>query len=137
MSNSAAATLLRSSRITPTIPRQNILSICLTSKRPLTVADVASRVGERAHLATIYRTLEKFVSVGILSRIDFQEGKSRYEYVHEHHHHAVCDGCGLIVEVHDHALENSADHLHVGQGFAVTRHLIEFFGLCHNCQKKG
>ncbi len=122
-------------KITPA--RIRVLDTLINSKKPLTVEDVAKKLGSQAHLATIYRTLEKFVSVGIFERVDFQEGKFRYEYVHDHHHHAVCDSCHTIVEIKDSTFEKQINKLNISGGFNITRHAIEFFGLCGPCQKKG
>lgn len=121
----------------PTPARLKIMSLCLTAKHPLTVAEVAAKMGSRAHLATIYRTLEKFAAANLLTRVDFQEGKFRYEYVHDHHHHAVCEGCGKVAEVQDKRLEAVMASVKVDGGFSITRHALELFGLCRSCQLKG
>lgn len=129
--------ILLAAGLEPTPARRRIFEICVKAQHPLTVADVAARVGETAHLATIYRTLEKFATANLLTRVDFQEGKFRYEYVHDHHHHAVCEGCGQVTEVQDPQLETIMAKLKVGRGFSITRHALELFGLCQSCQRKG
>ncbi len=129
--------ILANAGIEVTAARQKILEICFNARSPLSVADVAAKVGHHAHLATIYRTLERYATARILTRVDFQEGKFRYEYVADHHHHAVCEGCGKIAEVQDKKLEKVMDNLDVGRGFSITRHALELFGFCSNCQKKG
>ena len=137
MQNIRAKEILVTSGLEATPARIKVLSTCMSATHPLSVADVAVKVGASAHLATIYRTLEKLASANILTRVDFQEGKFRYEYVHDHHHHAVCESCGKIAEVQDDRLETIMENVKVGSGFSVTRHALELFGLCHNCQKKG
>ncbi|MCE7897856.1 MAG: hypothetical protein DPW11_00360 [bacterium] len=132
-----AKKILVNSGLEATPARINVLSTCISATRPLSVADVAAKVGSTAHLATIYRTLEKLASANILTRIDFQEGKFRYEYVSDHHHHAVCESCGKVIEVQDKRLEAIMENVKVGSGFSITRHALELFGLCHSCQKKG
>lgn len=119
--------------------RESILRICTQSDKPLDVNFVAEKMGDKAHLATVYRTLEKFVTAGILERVDFQEGKFRYEYMHHHHHHAVCENCGKVEDIEESSRELSAiEHrLSTGSGFSVTKHILELFGLCHKCQMKG
>jgi len=129
--------LLKEAGIEATPARLRVLDICISAGQPLTVEDVAKKVGGKAHLATVYRTLEKFVISGILTRIDFQEGKFRYEYVVDHHHHAICESCGSIAEIKDNNLENVMHTLKVGRGFSISRHALELFGLCHGCQLKG
>ena len=137
MQNIRTTDLLLNSGIKYSKARSRILDICISAKHPLTVAEVAAKVGTNAHLATIYRTLETFASANLLSRVDFQEGKFRYEYVHDHHHHAVCESCGKVAEVQDKKLESVMDNLKVDSGFSITRHALELFGLCKNCQNKG
>lgn len=137
MQNIRTTQLLTDAGIEFTKARARILEICMGAKHPLTVAEVAGKVGATAHLATIYRTLEKFASANLLARIDFQEGKFRYEYVHDHHHHAVCEACGRVSEVQDKKLEDMMDRIKVESGFNITRHALELFGLCRSCQKKG
>lgn len=116
-----------------------VLSACMISNIPLDVSQVYEKLGGKVHLATVYRTLEKFVALGLLERIDFQEGKFRYEYLHSHHHHAVCESCGKVEDIVDtqtqvKSLEKS---LALNSGFSVTKHILELFGICNNCQKKG
>ena len=88
-------------------------------------------------VATVYRTLEKFVSVGILERVDFQEGKFRYEFMHGHHHHAVCNSCGKVENVVDSLTEVEAieSRIQKESGFRVTKHALELFGICNKCQR--
>lgn len=117
--------------------RVKILAACIASQTPQAVADVARVIGDKAHLATVYRTLELLVKATILTRVDFQEGKFRYEYVKDHHHHAVCDRCGRVAEIQDKNLENLMDNINVENGFSITRHALELFGICQGCQKKG
>lgn len=129
--------ILLAKNLKPSPKRVKILSVCMATPTPLDVASVAKKIGDHAHLATVYRTLEKLVLAGILERIDFQEGKFRYEYVHDHHHHAICDSCQTIVEIQDQTFEKQISSLTISNGFNITRHAIEFFGLCGPCQKKG
>lgn len=137
MQNIRAKEILVRAGLEATPARIKVLTTCMSATHPLSVADVVLKVGSTAHLATIYRTLEKLASANILSRVDFQEGKFRYEYVHDHHHHAVCESCGKIAEVQDDRLEAVMGNVKVGSGFSITRHALELFGLCRSCQKKG
>jgi Fur family transcriptional regulator, ferric uptake regulator len=129
--------ILTSKGLKPSVARNLILGICIESDLPLDVDSVAQKMGTKAHLATIYRTLEKFVSVRILDRIDFQEGKFRYEYMHGHHHHAVCNSCGKVEDVVDSLTEVEAieSRIRKESGFKVTKHALELFGICNKCQR--
>ncbi len=127
--------ILVSKKLKPSSARMLILGICMNSDLPLDVDTVVEKMGKKAHLATIYRTLEKFVSVHILERIDFQEGKFRYEFMHDHHHHAICNSCGKVEDVEDKGIEVIESSIKSKTGFTVTRHALELFGLCNKCQR--
>ena len=127
--------ILTTHGLAATPAREAILRTCMTSDKPLDVNFVASKMGDIAHLATVYRTLEKFVAVGILERVDFQEGKFRYEYVKEHHHHVVCNDCGKVADIQDSGIEKIEQSVSQQTGFIVTKHSLELFGLCNKCQR--
>ncbi len=135
--NSKVLSILLDHNLKPSRARLGILTICLNSDTPLDVTQVSDKLAGHTHLSTVYRTLEKFVSVGILERIDFQEGKFRYEFMHGHHHHAVCNSCGSVEDVSDSSSEIEAleRRLSKQSGFSVTKHVLELFGLCHKCQR--
>jgi Fe2+ or Zn2+ uptake regulation protein len=137
MTRTMLSQLLLQKGLKATPRRLKILSACVNESIPLDVNDVAKKVGSTVHLATVYRTLEKLVTVGILEQVDFQEGKLRYEYAHHHHHHAVCAKCGSVEDVKDAGIEVVETNLKKQTGFLVTKHTLELFGICLNCQKKG
>lgn len=134
-----STSILRDAGLEPTPARVKILDICLNSDLPLEVSEVASSVGRHAHLATVYRTLEKLVTLGILVRVDFHEGKFRYEFPRTHHHHAICESCGKIEDIKNSEAELTSIEKSVTSesGFVVSRHVMELFGLCNKCQKMG
>ena len=60
-------------------------------------------------LATVYRTILLLEEIGVIYKLDLNDGCSRYELAHEHethrHHHLVCNSCGRVLEVHGDLLE--------------------------------
>lgn len=93
-------------------------------------------------LATIYRTLQLFVDVGILSKVDFNDGRSRYELIDNedvhNHHHLICVNCGKIYEVEE--FENNITPtlekaIEKDYNFKILNHSIKFYGLCEKCNK--
>jgi Fe2+ or Zn2+ uptake regulation protein len=127
--------ILNDKKIKPSTARLNILHICVMSNTPLDVQAVAKKLPESIHLATVYRTLETFVAAGILEKIDFQEGKFRYEYMHDHHHHAICNNCGKVEDITDAGIEAIESKIAKKTGFAISKHVLELFGLCIKCQR--
>ncbi|MBT7223583.1 MAG: transcriptional repressor, partial [Marinovum sp.] len=51
----------------------------------------AAAVDKRISLATVYRTVKLFEEAGILDRVDFGDGRSRYESAERAHHDHLID----------------------------------------------
>jgi len=57
--------------------------------------------GSDISLATTYRTLKLFVSMGTFRELDFSEDHKHYELIHDDetpHHHIICIDCGKTAE---------------------------------------
>ena len=72
--------------------------------------------------------LDAFLTHGIITRIEFQEGKFRYELTGEEHHHLLCSNCGKIEDISDCNLSGLEEEIRQKKGFLVKRHVLEFFG---------
>ena len=120
-------------RVTP--QRRAILEILEASDRPLSVEDIRQRLGERGSgVPTIYRNLQRFVEKAWAEPILGPDQTMRFVRCRSggHHHHLQCEACGRTVEVQACGVETS---LHAPSGFKVTRHHLQLFGLCPDCQK--
>lgn len=97
----------------------------------------AARGGEIG-LATVYRTLDLLADLGILQRLDFGDGRSRYEMnengAQHHHHHLICVRCGKVAEFGEDLLEELEGKVRERTGFWVTDHQVKFYGLCPVCR---
>lgn len=90
-------------------------------------------------IATVYRTLDLLEEVGVLQKLDFGDGRARYEIADDdahHHHHLVCTWCGAIIEFEDDLLDELEREIERRTGFHIRDHVAKFFGICVNCQKK-
>lgn len=88
-------------------------------------------------LATVYRTLELLAELDILQKMDFDDGRSRYELNDEavhHHHHLICVKCGRVIEFADDLLETLEAMVSRKTGFQVLDHHLKFYGLCGACR---
>ncbi len=66
----------------------------------------ADRYGRRDRLATVYRVLNQFDDAGIVTRHNFEGGKSVFELTQQHHHdHLICLDCGKVIEFTDESIE--------------------------------
>ena len=95
------------------------------------------RADPRISAATVYRTMKLLAELGIAHAQRFGDGHTRYESaVDRHHHdHLICTRCGAIIEFENDRIEALQDSVARRHGFKVTRHKLELYGLCHNCQK--
>ena len=93
-------------------------------------------------LATVYRTLELLSDLGILQKMEFGDGCSRYEVndtdpTRHHHHHLICTKCGKVEEFDEDLLESLEADIERKTGFRTLDHQVKFFGICKECQEKG
>ena len=85
--------------------------------------------------ATVYRSVEKLVNMGLLDRVEFANGTHHYRVCGDsHHHHLTCTQCHRVVEVdvclpvdQFTAISNQTD-------FAIEGHSLTLFGRCANCR---
>ena len=92
-------------------------------------------------LATVYRSLELLSDLGILQKMEFGDGCSRYEVntldpTRHHHHHLICTKCGKVQEFDDDLLEDLEQDIAEKSGFQIIDHQVKFFGVCKECQEK-
>jgi Fe2+ or Zn2+ uptake regulation protein len=87
-------------------------------------------------LVTIYRTLSVFKQLGMVSRVEFQEGQFRYELCQgrAHHHHIRCEGCGRIEDLMLCPLKKVMALVERETQFLVKDHSLEFIGWCPQCR---
>lgn len=88
-------------------------------------------------LATVYRTVQLLEEIGVVCKLDLNDGCGRYELVHEEenhqHHHLVCTICGSVIEVQDDLLDVLEHEVEEKYKFKITNHSVKFFGICERC----
>lgn len=91
-------------------------------------------------LATVYRTILLLEELGVISRLDLNDGCSRYEIVHSNethrHHHLICNNCHKVSEVQDDLLEELEADIEKQYKFKILDHSVKFYGICDECQRK-
>jgi Fur family ferric uptake transcriptional regulator len=93
--------------------------------------------GTRVGIASVYRVLEGLDRSGLVQRIDFGDGVSRFEPARgsEHHHHFVCDDCGKVEPFEDPALEAAIVGVAGGRGYEMAAHDVVLRGACGDCNR--
>jgi len=90
--------------------------------------------GDDVGLTTVYRTLQALADAGEVDVLRTPDGESVYRQCSTgHHHHLVCRGCGLTVEIEGPAVETWANKTARAHGFAEVEHTLEIFGTCQSC----
>jgi Fur family ferric uptake transcriptional regulator len=91
----------------------------------------------RVSRASVYRILEELERLRLVQRVETGQAMVRYERVserEEHHHHLVCDECGLVMPFSDAGLERAIDRLSKTVPLTVSEHEIVLHGSCRDCR---
>jgi Fur family transcriptional regulator, ferric uptake regulator len=91
----------------------------------------ASKIDNNISLATVYRTVGLFEGYGVIEKLDFSDGKARYEWksdVREHHHHLIDLDTGEVIEFQDDELEELKERIAVRLGYKLVNHRLELYG---------
>lgn len=104
------------------------------------IYDEVKKVCPDIGLATVYRTVSLLEEIGVIFKLDLNDGCSRYELVHSEeqhrHHHLVCNECKAVYEVQDDLLDELEARIEGTYGFKILDHSVKFFGICAECCKK-
>ena len=130
---------LKSTGLKATIPRLKILEVFQRSgQRHMSAEDVYRiLLQERSDvgLATVYRVLTQFEQASILTRSQFEGGKSVYELDQgQHHDHIVCLDCGQVEEFYDPEIEQRQQAVAKLKGFTITDHALSLYATCNKAQ---
>jgi Fur family transcriptional regulator, ferric uptake regulator len=104
----------------------------------LEIEDALRARGQRRSVsrASVYRILDELEQLGLVQRVETGQAMVRYERVCErerHHHHLVCDQCGLVMPFSDAALERAIGELSEKVPLRVSEHEIVLHGSCEAC----
>ena len=90
----------------------------------------ATAIDPRISLATVYRTVKLFDEAGILDRIDFGDGRARYEDAErEHHDHLIDMATGAVIEFVDPEIEELQERIARRLGYRLKGHRLELYGV--------
>jgi len=85
--------------------------------------------------ASIFRTLNLFLDLAIIRKIDVGDKTMTYEFVdhHNHHEHMRCDCCNSIIGFHADSICKMILEEAKKMWFQVKSHSISVVGKCKNC----
>ncbi|MBV9120194.1 MAG: transcriptional repressor [Chloroflexi bacterium] len=125
-------------RLTP--QRQAILEVIQASDNHPTAAQIFAAVKEkqpRVAFGTVYKALDLLSRTGQILQLEFGDAASRYDRRTDRHDHAICTGCGRLVDIDVHLPKHLAGEASRASGFNISQHTTHFFGLCPACQDQG
>lgn len=131
------------------MPRQIILEILEENEDFVSAEDLFMQVHERhpgIGLATVYRTLQLLVEIGVVSRIETGDGKGRFRLARQDERNRravlICTNCfksiplGSIENEEEELLEQLEDKIGAANEFSVRQSVLHFYGLCRECAQK-
>jgi Fur family transcriptional regulator, ferric uptake regulator len=90
--------------------------------------------GKGLGLATVYRSLDLLKREGLVQARLLPNGESVYSMMQHDRHHLTCVQCGKILPIDACPVHHLEEQLSVSHQFKIHYHLLEFFGLCSDCQ---
>ncbi len=88
------------------------------------------RVNKKISIATIYRTLRLFEAASIIEKLDFGDGRARYEHLYAtHHHHFIDLQTGKVIEFKHEELERLKIKIAHELGYELIHHKLEMYGI--------
>lgn len=122
--------------------RRAVVAVLGEAEAPLTIPEILHAAPGLAQSST-YRNLAVLEQAGVVQRIVTGDDHARFELTEQltghHHHHLVCDGCGVVVDVAlpdalEHELERVANDVATGSDFVLTEHRLDLVGRCTTCR---
>jgi Fur family ferric uptake transcriptional regulator len=84
--------------------------------------------------STIYRTLELFRDLGLISETDLGGGVRHYQLLDAgRHHHLICRACGAMIELDDDLIDPLRAAVRERHGFEPCIDHLALFGWCASC----
>lgn len=135
-----ATAMLERAGLRPTRQRLAIVIELDRTERPMTAQALHTRLNRGRHgpgLATVYRTVQALADAGFARAFPGSEGELSYKLCEPgHHHHLICERCGLVVEIPSCEVEGWARQTARRRGFTVSSHQAEVFGVCERCSNR-
>ncbi len=116
-----------------TTPRRVIAQVLQDSDDHPDVEELFARanaVDEGISIATVYRTVKLFEEAGILDKLEFGDGRARYEDAErEHHDHLIDMNSGEVIEFVDPDIEALQEKIAAKLGYELRGHRLELYGV--------
>ncbi len=90
----------------------------------------AAKIDPKISLATVYRTVKLFEEAGLLDKLEFGDGRARYEdAMRDHHDHLIDVNTGQVIEFVDPEIEALQERIAARLGYRLIGHRLELLGV--------
>ena len=94
-----------------------------------TLFERANKIDSKVSIATVYRTVKTLKNAGILEKLEFNDGRSRFEdAVRKHHDHLIDLDTGKVIEFIDEEIEHIQKKIASKLGYELIGHKLELYG---------
>src|SRR3954462_10815283 len=119
--------------------REQIVNVFLRQEGHLSaddLVDLIRREDHRISRATVYRTLQWMVDAGIARKVDFGEGRFRFEhsYRQPRHFHLICKSCSRSFEFLSSDIEALVEEVANARSFSPSQSVVQIYGQCEECR---
>jgi Fur family ferric uptake transcriptional regulator len=119
--------------------RELILDVFLRQEGHLSADDLVGLIRREDHRisrATVYRALQWMVEAGIARKVDFGEGRFRFEhsYRHPRHFHLICKSCNRSSEFISSDIEVLIEEVAAARDFSARQSVLQIYGTCAECR---
>jgi Fur family ferric uptake transcriptional regulator len=140
--NTAVAERLADVNLIYTDRRRRLVETIAKGPGPMSADELHRKLRNRMSLASLYRSLSQMEEAGVIAVHHSSGRASRFElsaWLAGHHHHLVCDNCGVIIEMELTSLEEDRVESIVRaaskrEDFLAGDHVLEITGLCSSCR---
>jgi Fur family ferric uptake transcriptional regulator len=120
-----------------TSQRKIILRLFLGVSRHLTIEDWHRFKAPQVGIATVYRTLNLFLTCGLARETVTLHGRRLIEpaSARGNHEHLMCTHCGRILEFHHPLIDSYQKELARQHHFIIAFRRLTLYGVCKSCRK--
>jgi len=120
-------------RFTITSQREIVLRIIYESDDHPDIDEIylrARKVDQKIGIATVYRTVSALVEVGAIEKLDFKDGKARYEEIEtcKHHDHLIDVETNEVHEFFNEEIEKLKAQIAEKMGYELVYHRLDLYG---------
>ena len=119
--------------------RDFIVTVFLRQEGHLSADDLVDLIRKEDHRisrATVYRTLQWMMDAGVARKVDFGEGRFRFEHScrHPRHFHLICKTCNQSFEFLSSDIEALMEEVAAARNFTAKQSVVQIYGTCEECR---